>query len=126
MRIAIPTENNAVAAHFGRCGTYTIVDIEDGTVTSRQYFESPGHAPGRIPEFLHKLGADWILASGMGVRARDLLNNYGIKQALGVSGPVEDVINEFIKGTLEADGSPCEHHDHHDHQHTNCSEGEDE
>ena len=30
MRIAISTDGSSVSGHFGRCPSFTIVDIEDG------------------------------------------------------------------------------------------------
>jgi predicted Fe-Mo cluster-binding NifX family protein len=70
MRIAISTDGDNVSAHFGRCPSFTIVDIDDGTIKKKEVIENPGHQPGVIPQFLHKRGVDCIVAGGMGIRAQ--------------------------------------------------------
>jgi len=111
MRLAIATENGAVAAHFGRCPLYTLVDIEDGHEVSRQTLENPGHEPGRIPAFLHEHGANVIVAGGMGRRAQELFDTMGIKQIVGTQGGVDTVVTGCIDGTLEGGESLCSHGD---------------
>ena len=32
MRIAVSTDGENVASHFGRCSEYTIVDVENGEI----------------------------------------------------------------------------------------------
>jgi len=116
MKIAISTDGNSVAAHFGRCPAYTLIDVEDGRVTARATIPNPGHQPGFIPRFLHEKGVDMVLTGGMGPRAEDIFQQLGIKTVQGVSGPVDDVIREFLAGTLESGPSACDH-PHGDHQH---------
>ncbi len=58
MRVAISTDNNYVAEHFGRCPSYTIVDIEDNKVVDTQIVDNPGHMPGAIPQMMHQLGVN--------------------------------------------------------------------
>ena len=49
MRTAISTDGDRVAPHFGRCEAYTIVDIEEAEVVSREHIANPGHEPGFLP-----------------------------------------------------------------------------
>ena len=49
MRIAISTDGENVSPHFGRCPTFTIADIEQGNVVSKQEVPNPGHQPGVNP-----------------------------------------------------------------------------
>ena len=72
MKIAIASDGNLVAQHFGRCPEYTIVDTEGGTVLKKETIPNPGHEPGFLPRFLGDLGCDVILAGGMGPRAIEL------------------------------------------------------
>lgn len=110
IRTAIPTENGKVSGHFGRCPEYTIVDIDGDRVVSKKVVENPGHEPGRIPQFLHDQDVKIVAAGGMGMRAKDLFTQMGIETILGVSGPVEEVIEGLRAGTLESSGGPCEQH----------------
>lgn len=109
MRIAVATENGSVSEHFGRCPSYTVADIEGGTVTHREVVENPGHEPGRIPVFLKEHGADVVVAGGMGRRAQRLFSEMGIEQVLGITGPVEEAIEGCRTGSIEGGSSLCSH-----------------
>jgi predicted Fe-Mo cluster-binding NifX family protein len=109
MRIAISSENNQVADHFGRCSQYTIVDIENSEVKEKKVVDNPGHAPGTIPEFLKEKGCDIIIAGGMGRRAQGYFQQFGIDYIIGVHGNIEDVIRNYLNDTLEAGESSCDH-----------------
>jgi predicted Fe-Mo cluster-binding NifX family protein len=107
MKVAISTDGNMVSAHFGRCPSYTIVELDEGKVVKRDMVQNPGHQPGFIPEFLHEKGVGCIVAGGMGRRASELFGPMGIKTYVGVSGRVEDVISGILDGTLEGGESLC-------------------
>ena len=107
MRLAISTDRGFVSPHFGRCPSFTIVDIKDGKLISKQVIENPGHHPGFLPEFLHGKGVECIIAGGMGQRAVGLFDEQGIKTLVGISGKVDEVIDKLLKGTLEGGESLC-------------------
>ncbi|MCK4888845.1 MAG: NifB/NifX family molybdenum-iron cluster-binding protein [Candidatus Aminicenantes bacterium] len=109
MKIAIATEGEIVAQHFGRCSSYTIVEAEDGKVMKREVIANPGHAPGFLPKFLSELGVDFILSGGMGQKAITLFHHQGVEPIVGVSGSIDDVINNFLNGELETGESDCDH-----------------
>ena len=107
MRVAISTEGNFVSNHFGRCPTFTLVDIENGKVIKRTEIPNPGHQPGFIPQFLHQKGVNCIICGGMGQRAKAFFEEYGVQTIVGVSGKIEEVIEKLLKGTLEGGESLC-------------------
>lgn len=107
MKIAISTEGDSVSAHFGRCPSFTIVDIEDGKILNKEVIDNPGHHPGFIPEFLHKKEVNCIIAGGMGMRATELFNEYSIRTIVGVSGKIDDVVEKLKKETLVGGESLC-------------------
>ena len=107
MRIAISTDGGFVSPHFGRCPSFTIVDVEDGKLTGKEVIENPGHQPGLIPQFLHEKGVECMVAGGMGMRAAGFFEQMGIKAILGVSGEIEDVIGHLLDGTLKGGESLC-------------------
>ncbi len=72
MKIAISTDQGYVSAHFGRCISYTIVEIKEGKVLSKEEIPNPGHQPGFLPEYLFEKGVNCIIAGGMGPRAQGL------------------------------------------------------
>ena len=107
MRIAISTDGDFVSAHFGRCPSFTLVDIESNTVKRKEVIDNPGHQPGLIPQFLHSRGVECIIAGGMGIRATGFFNEFGIQTIVGVSGKVDEVVEKITKGTLEGGESLC-------------------
>jgi predicted Fe-Mo cluster-binding NifX family protein len=107
MKIAISTDGEMVSAHFGRCPAFTIVDIEEEKVLQKAAIENPGHQPGYIPQFLHERGVGCIVAGGMGMRAKDLFQQMGIDTVVGITGRVDDVIEEILTGTLKGGESLC-------------------
>lgn len=107
MRIAISTDGDFVSAHFGRCPAFTIVDIENGKIVKRETIPNPGHSPGNIPNFLHEKDVHAIIAGGMGMRATTFFEEFGIKTIVGISGKIDNVVNEAAKGTLKGGESLC-------------------
>lgn len=107
MRIAISTDSGNVSAHFGRCPEYTIVDIEDDKIVNKQLMPNPGHMTGFIPQFLHEKGVECIIAGGMGFKALSFFEQFGIKTIVGVTGKVDDIIDQLIKGKLKGGESLC-------------------
>ena len=107
MRIAIATDNGYVSPHFGRCSSFIIATVENGKVLDKVIVENPGHQPGFIPQFLLEKGVDCIIAGGIGTRAKTLCEDYGILIIGGVGGTGDEVIQQFIAGTLEAGQSIC-------------------
>jgi predicted Fe-Mo cluster-binding NifX family protein len=111
MKIAIATEGNVVSAHFGHCPQYTIYDVDEkqNKINSKLVIENPGHQPGFLPGYLAELGVNCIIAGGMGPRAQELFAQNNIETITGVSGRVDDVIQEYLKGNIAGGGNLCDH-----------------
>ena len=107
MRVAISTDGDHVSAHFGRCPSFTIIDIEESKVTQRESIANPGHQPGSIPQFLHQKGVSCIVCGGMGRRAVNFFEQYKIETIIGVTGTIDEVIKKLEQGTLEGGPSLC-------------------
>lgn len=107
MKIAISTDGNFVSAHFGRCPSFTIAEIEEGKALKVEEINNPGHQPAFLPNFLAECGAKYIICGGMGRRAQDLFANKEIIPIVGVTGKVIEVIEKFVQGKLEAGESLC-------------------
>ena len=122
MKVAISTDRGFVSAHFGRCQSYTIVEIEDGRILNKEEIPNPGHQPGFLPEYLSGKDVNCIIAGGMGPRAQGLFAQKDIETIIGVQGAVDEVIQKFTKQELVAGEdlcghqhgaephSPCDHH----------------
>ena len=110
-KVAISTDGDSVAAHFGRCQAYTIVEIADGAIQNRELIPNPGHEPGFLPGYLAQRGVTCIVAGGMGPRAQMLFDRHGIETIVGVSGTIEETVQTFLRGELKGGESLCEHRD---------------
>ena len=105
---------SSLSAHFGRCPFYVLVDVADDRIVGFQVVDNPyypNHQPGVIPQFIHSQKANVMIAGGMGPRAIDFFNQYGIDVATGVQGKVRDVVEAYLRNEIQGI-VPCEHHDH--------------
>jgi len=109
MKIAIATDDSFVSPHFGHAAGYEVVEIEDGTVRSREFLESPGHSPGVLPALLRDHGVSIVIAGGMGPKAIDAFCSFGIDVYVGVEGAIDQVIDDFISGRLASGANVCHH-----------------
>jgi predicted Fe-Mo cluster-binding NifX family protein len=107
MRIAISTDGEHVSQHFGRCPYFTIIELEEEEIKSKEIVNNPGHHPGFIPKFLHEKGIDCIITGGMGKRAMGLFKEYGIETVVGVTGTVKETLKKLKNGSLEGKESLC-------------------
>ncbi|TFG68379.1 MAG: dinitrogenase iron-molybdenum cofactor biosynthesis protein [Anaerolineales bacterium] len=92
-----------ISPHFGRCPYFTVVEVEAREVTSVESVANPyfsNHQPGEVPGFIHSIGADVMLSGGMGGRAVEFFQNYGITPATGASGIARDALNLYLDGGL--------------------------
>lgn len=117
--IAIPTVNGTVDNHFGHCDHYTLFYInDDNTIDSSKRLESPQGCgcKSNIASVMQEMGITVMLAGNMGEGAFKKLNEHGISVIRGCSGKVEDVLQNYLNGTLSDNGEACNHHDcnHHD------------
>ena len=108
-KIAIPSDGDQFAQHFGRCPEYNIFEIENDEIKNQKVISNPGHQPGFLPKFLSEKGVDCIICRGMGRKAQDLFDENNIEVILGVSGNFEEKVNSYIKGELEEGENLCSH-----------------
>ena len=112
MKIAIPTSEGKLCMHFGHCEKFVIVDVDDAkkTITGTKEIVPPPHEPGVLPKWLYEQGANVIIAGGMGMRAQQFFQQYGIQVVVGASGgDPKVVVQEWLKGTLTTGSNICDH-----------------
>ncbi|RKX69501.1 dinitrogenase iron-molybdenum cofactor [candidate division WOR-3 bacterium] len=107
MKAAIATEGSRVAQHFGRCPHFTIVEIEGGSVISQERVVNPRAGPGSLPQFLKSQGIGLIICGGMGERAQVFFKQMGIDIILGVTGTIDEVVDNLTAGKLSGGKSLC-------------------
>jgi len=108
MKIAISTDEGTVSSHFGRCPSFTIIEIEERKLKGIEEIPNPGHHPGFLPDFFQKQGVQCIICGGMGQRAQNLFAQKGIDFILGVQGKIDEVIDKLLKGKLEGGDTLCQ------------------
>ena len=100
-----------VSAHFGRCPFFLLAEANGTTATVSEVVPNPyrvAHQPGAVPRFIRDMGADVIIAGGMGPRAIDMFHGFGIDV---VTGAVTTVLGAHLRGE-DRGVVPCAH----DHQ----------
>ena len=122
MRIVITAQTNQgidslVAQHFGRCPYFAIVDLDGTEVKAVNVIDNPfyaGHQVGQVPGFIHEQEADVMLSGGMGGRAIQFFQQYGIETATGAAGTVRSTLENYLKGGLSG-AAPCAESVEHGH-----------
>jgi predicted Fe-Mo cluster-binding NifX family protein len=110
MRFAIPMAQGRLALHFGHCGSFALVDAEDGKIVGREDVPAPEHEPGLLPRWLGERGANVIIAGGMGGRALGLFAEQGIEVVVGAPREEpEELVKAYAAGTLATGDNVCGH-----------------
>jgi len=124
MLIAVSAETNQgresqVAHHFGRCPYFALVEVEGKEIQSVRVIDNPyyaAHQPGQVPGFIHQQEADVMLSGGMGGRAIQFFEQFGIDAATGAAGTVAEAVGCYLKGELKG-ASSCAESQAHGHGH---------
>ena len=112
MKIAVPLAAGRLSMHFGHCEEFAILEVDEqaGKVLNKSLHQAPPHEPGALPRWLHELGANMIIASGMGQRAQQLFIQSGITVIVGASAEEpEQLVSAYLNGTLQTEGNICDH-----------------
>lgn len=119
MKVAIPTLGNNgldeyVSEHFGRAPTFTVVDLLTNEVKVILNTSAHRGGSGYPPEILANAGVEVMLCRGLGPRAIDMFEQYGIEVYVGASGTVRDAIQAWKAGKLHVatDENACRMHRH--------------
>jgi predicted Fe-Mo cluster-binding NifX family protein len=132
MKVAISTDNGHVSEHFGRCPEFTILQIDDGKITKQDTIPNPGHNPGYLPVYFEQMGVEAVVAGGGGQRAQMLFAEKNIQFILGITGTIDETVDQLCKGELKGGESLCkpgggkgygvekDECDHGEHDHGHC------
>lgn len=107
--IAIPSGNpggldSPLGAHFGHCDLYTLVAVEDGTISNVSVIPNIPHQQGGCMapvQYLAGKGVRQLIAGGMGLRPLRGFNQVGIEVLHGgQSVTVGEAVQSAIDGKL--------------------------
>ncbi len=108
MKIAVATTrgglDDVVSPVFGRCTTFTLVDVEDGEVVSHEVIQNPhagamGGAGIQTAQLIISKEAQAILAGAFGPNASNVFSQGGV-QMIPAQGSVKEKALEFALGRL--------------------------
>jgi len=109
-KIAIPTENGNLCAHFGHCQKFAIYETEGDKIVKEEFITPPPHEPGSHPRFLRDLGVNIIIAGGMGNRAQNLFTQNNIEVYYGVQAQdLKELVRTCISNELKSGENLCDH-----------------
>ena len=112
MRYAVPVTDGRLAAHFGHCEHFALIDVDEATkgIVRKELVASPGHQPGLLPVWLAEEGVSAVIAGGMGSRAQALFSENRIQVILGALGDdPEQIVLDYMRGTLATGDNVCDH-----------------
>jgi len=119
MKICVPTSgkgglDDVVSEHFGRAPTFTVVDIESGHVDVIKNNGEHMGGTGKPSEQVSVAGAEVVVCSGLGQRARSMLESRGIDIFVGANGNVSQAVELWRSGKLQkaSDQNACKDHRH--------------
>ena len=123
MKVALPSRENQIDSHFGHCDYFTVFTIDETTkkILSQEKLKSPQGCgcKSNVAQLLAEMGVTTMLAGNMGEGAVNVLNHAGIEVYRGCSGRVEQVVQQWLDGSLTDSGDACHEHEHgcHGHEH---------
>ncbi|RKO66804.1 NifB/NifX family molybdenum-iron cluster-binding protein [Desulfofundulus salinus] len=120
MKIALPNDRGQVNQHFGRSEEFVIFEMSGQEIKSRETVSTATlqHNHEGLAELFKNKGVDVLILGGVGPRAIQALQQYGLQVITGASGNVEEVARAYARGELVSRGSICDHgHGHGSHCH---------
>ena len=119
MKVCVPTMGKGgldelISAHFGRAETFTIVDIDTDEIEVVPNTSEHMGGTGLPPELIASRGAHTMLVGGLGPKAVQMFEQYGIDVFVGATGTVKDAVSDWQEGVLEeaTDENICRDHRH--------------
>ncbi len=106
-------EQEMMGQQFGRTEQFKIYDVEDGAVKASRIIDTNGSGHGALAGFLRAAEVSTLICGGIGMGARNALEEVGIQLLPGVTGSVDQVVSDYLDGRLAYDpDTVCHHHEH--------------
>jgi predicted Fe-Mo cluster-binding NifX family protein len=115
VRIAVPSRDGLVDAHFGHCKEFIVFAIgDDGSLSSETALPAPAGCGCRsgVAADLAGAGVTHLVAGNMGDGAVRVLSAHGIGVTRGISGDARKAALDFAAGKLADSGAGCSSHGH--------------
>lgn len=116
MKLAIPTTEGKLCAHFGHCETFTFVEINPAT---KEILEISTGIPEegitcQSANWIAAKGVNVVLAGGMGGRPKSLFEQHGVAVVTGCPElEIATLVKQYMDNTLVGGENSCGHDPHH-------------
>jgi predicted Fe-Mo cluster-binding NifX family protein len=121
MKIVMPLLDGKINPHFGTSREFVVFEAEEGHVKGSKIVTNEIlHNHGGLAIMLRSEGANVVITGGIGRPMADALQQAGFAVITGASGEVEQVVKDFLNGTLVTGPGTCScggHQDSHRHGH---------
>lgn len=115
-RIAITCENNEVFQHFGRTPRFMIYDVDDNQIINQKEIKNDGVGHSALVNVLQEYNVEVVICGGLGMPMYNHLIEANMEVYPGVTGNVDEVIQDYLDGTLDYDiNTPMNHSGCHHH-----------
>ncbi len=114
IRVAMPIEGDNLCEHFGHAPKFAFFDIENGKVELMQIEPAPEHFEGSFPQWVKQKNADVVIVAGIGPKAKELFESFGIRVISNVRPKkAKELVEDFIANRLDLSYQEvCDHHEH--------------
>lgn len=116
MKIAVTYNNGNVGQHFGRTEFFKVFTVEDGKLVKGELIPGGEHGHVAKAQFMKDHAIDVVICGGIGQPAVDGVKAVGVEVYPGVSGSVDQVVEDFMAGHLQYDMDAI-HAPHSGHHH---------
>jgi predicted Fe-Mo cluster-binding NifX family protein len=112
MKVAVSSTGDYIQSEvdqrFGRCKSFLIVDTDtmDFIIINNDIGNASGGAGINAAKIVSDAGAEVVLTGNCGPNAHRTLSASGIKLYTGVTGPIDEAINDLKNGKLTSGGKP--------------------
>ena len=108
--VAYDEEGGEVYYHFGHCPMFKIYEVREGDIVHEEYLDtSGGHGCELIDRLLQK-EVKVLITDGMGPHPDEYAKSFGMVVIAGAKGKADDVVRDYLRGSLRNDPSavkPC-------------------
>ena len=108
MKFALPLADGRLADQFGYCREFALINVRDSQIRGKEIVATPRDAASLLPGWLYGLGADVIIAGGMGNEMQDRFREKNIVVVTGAPCETpEDLVQRYLDCTLVTSPNPC-------------------
>lgn len=111
MRIAVPYDNGAIYAHFGKTESFQIFEAENHRVISTEMISAGALGHSALAGVLADANVDVVLCGGIGSGAESALWAENIEIYSGLTGDIGEAVEKFLRGELIPCGENVSHGD---------------